>query len=80
LWANEGRDTVVSLSALAHKTKTQYIMAKEKVEVSEEVVVPTEKKSAQKVRWEAFLEAHKKQNPVKHEQRLKEGLTMPDNF
>jgi len=55
-------------------------MAKEKVEVSEEVVVPTEKKSAQKVRWEAFLEAHKKQNPVKHEQRLKEGLTMPDNF
>jgi len=48
--------------------------------VSEKVVAPTEKKSERQARWEAFLEKHKAQNPEKHAQRLKEGLTMPDNF
>ena len=38
-------------------------------------------KTNQEIRWDAFLEAHKKQNPVKHEARLKAGeLKMPANF
>lgn len=38
-------------------------------------------KTEQEVRWEAFLEAHKKQNPAKHAAREKAGeLKMPANF
>lgn len=54
-----------------------------KAETKAPEVVPEavpENKSGQNARWNAFLAAHKAQNPVKHAARVKEGLTMPDNF
>ena len=56
-------------------------MAKDKVEKSEEVVAPTERKSERQARWDAFLEKHKAQNPEKHAARLEAGeLEMPADF
>jgi len=57
-------------------------MAKDKVEKTVEEEVPAvEKKSERQVRWDAFLEKHKAQNPEKHAARLEAGeLEMPADF
>ena len=45
-------------------------------------IVETPVLNEREMRWMAFIEAHKKQNPVKHAQRLAQGAfkTIPDSF
>jgi len=53
-----------------------------KAVAKEEEKAETVKLTEREVRWMAFLEAHKKQNPEKHATRLAEGKfkTIPDSF
>lgn len=84
------KDKVEKAAALAEKVEAKAAEAereaarvKLEAETKAPEVVPEvvpEKKSGQKARWNAFLAAHEKQNPEKHATRLKEGLTMPENF
>jgi hypothetical protein len=58
-------------------------MAKEKeVKQVAEDEVAVAPKSDRDLRWEVFLAAHAKQNPVKHAQRLAAGelSKIPDSF